>query len=112
MATKRLFVSLVLGVSVGAAHAQENQLGICDVTAQREPETVEFVVESRSDTDFVFLAKRPCTNEAVRIQRCAIIKVRNDKFQHFCRGTGRPTYYEEVDVIEYWGKRGNKPSLQ
>jgi hypothetical protein len=103
-----MYIWILFSAIFGTAHAQEG-LGLCDTNAKREQQTVEFIVESRSDTNFAFVAKRPCTNETVKIQRCAVIKVREDKFQHFCRGTGRPTYYEEVDVIEYWGQ-SDKPS--
>jgi hypothetical protein len=108
MTTKALIAVLSFATLLGSAAAQNNQLGVCGTSKAREERTAEFIIESRSDSNSTFVAKRPCTNETVRIQRCAVIKVRDDKLQHWCRGTGKPTYYEEVDTVEYWGDPRSK----
>jgi hypothetical protein len=102
MRTKTVLVGIAIAVIAHSSYAQDAQLGVCDANADRDQESAQFIVNSRADTDSEFAAKRPCTNEPVHIKKCAVISVESDSFQLFCHGTGRPTYYEDVEVVHYW----------
>lgn len=112
MTLTRVAAALILVGFCGTAYAEEAALGVCDSAVSREKRTAQFNVESRMDTNSAFVAKLPCTEETVTIQKCAVIGVKNQKVQRYCFRSDRPAYYEYFDVIEYWDAPGEKSSPQ
>ena len=99
---KRMLATLVIVAFVGAASAQDAARGLCDSGAQRERRTQQYDVETRRDTDEMFVARAPCSNEPISIKRCSVTGVLGLKVQRFCHGGDRPAYYVIVDTVDYW----------
>ena len=101
--TIRIAVLLLLFVLLHCTgYAQDGQLGECELDGQREKRAVEFIFDTRSDSDASFIAKEPCTNKSMIVRRCAIVNVRKVNAPRSCIGTGRPDYSEEIGIVEYW----------
>ena len=113
MISKAAFLAIAAGALIGsAALAQSDTAGSCDSGAQREKRSLEFIVETRADTASSFVARRPCTNEQIVIPQCAVLAIHTRKSQHYCIGTGRPDYSDEVSFIDYWEIPGKEPSTR
>lgn len=112
MSRLRLSAVLLYLLCATVSGATDKEDGLCDTSAQRERRTQQYNVESRNDTASTFVAKRPCSDEMIRIKLCALIVVRDQKVQRFCYRSDRPDYYEYFDVVEYWGGPSRKPGTQ
>jgi len=112
MILTRVAAALILAGFFGTVYANEAALGVCDSAVSREKRMAQYNVESREDTNSAFVARLPCTEETVTIQKCAVISVKNQKVQRYCFRSDRPAYYEYFDVIEYWDAPGEKASPQ
>ena len=112
MTLTRVAAALILASFFGTVYAEEAAFGVCDGAGSREKRTAQYNVESRKDTNSAFVAKLPCAEAMVSIQKCAVISVRNQKVQRYCFRSDRPAYYEYFDVIEYWDAPGERSSTQ
>src|SRR5258708_26778204 len=100
MTLKILVTSFLFGACFGLANAEVIQAGSCDNSLQRERKTLQFILESRNDTDSDFVAKAPCSDLVLTIRTCSIVGVRGHKVQHYCYLPDKPTYYEYVDQVD------------
>lgn len=100
---KLLAVLLLCSIAV-PTFAQE-ELGVCDATTQRERKTAQYQVGSVNQQSPEFDAQKPCDGGSLRIKKCAVIAVRDQKVQRFCFPTdGKPQHDDYFDIVEYWDK--------
>lgn len=97
-------------IAINGAQAQNTPTGSCEASTDRVLREIEFIVESRTESETLILAKAPCTNAPIAIRRCAVTQTRNLRIQRYCNNPNQPTYAEEVDIVEYWGAEGEQPS--
>lgn len=97
-----LFLLALSGIAYGQHEGPS--LGSCDTGAGREHRKIQYIADSVAQTQAGIEGREPCTNRAHTVKRCAVIKIGDEKIQHYCHGAGKPTYYEDVEVIEYWEK--------
>jgi hypothetical protein len=99
---KILALLVLLASFLRNGYAQEAQVGNCELTLTRDKRSVEFIADTRKDSDLTFTAEEPCTNRVLTIKRCAVVTARKINAPRSCFGTGRPDYSEEVGIVEYW----------
>ena len=113
---KSLFVVAAILIAACAepyAIAVDGALGVCESSVERERKTAPYKVGSQNKMVSDFEAEQPCSGGTIRIKKCAVIKIRDQKIQRYCfPKDDKPQYSEYFDVIEYWEVPVRKPSVQ